>query len=84
MSWFKKLMLKYAIDYMVKTQGGKTMIGKIIAFLDGKKQYIGAMVLVLQAVLQYIVDQDLNSLVTKLIAAWLVAANRAAVAKSTK
>jgi hypothetical protein len=84
MNWFKKLMLKYAIDYMAKTQGGKNMIGKIMAFLDGKKQYIGAAVLVLQAVLQYLVDQDLNVLVTKLIAAWLVAANRAAVAKSTK
>jgi hypothetical protein len=78
--WLLKLLIKYVVSYIPK--GVTDMITKIRTFLDGKKMYLAALGLVIQAVIEYLGDNDLSKLITKLIAAFGVAATKAAIVKS--
>jgi type IV secretory pathway VirB2 component (pilin) len=82
MNWFKKVFIKYAIDYYARSQGGKTMIAKIVAFLDGKKAYLVALGMIIAAVIQYLADQDMGKLVNKVMEALALIFVRGAIAKT--
>jgi hypothetical protein len=82
MNWFKKLFIKYAIDYYARSQGGKRMIGKIVTFLSGKKSYLVALGMIIAAVVEYLADQDLGKLINKIMEAIAVCTIRAGIAKT--
>lgn len=82
MNWFKKLMLKYAVDYWSRSQGGKTMIGKIVAFLAGKKSYLVALGIIVAAVIEFVADQDMGKLINKVLEALALIFVRGAIAKT--
>ena len=75
--WLLKMLIKYLLSYTPKE--AKDMIGKIAAWLSGKKAYIGAIALTLQAIVEYLGDSNLNTLITKLIAAWTIVSVRSAI-----
>ncbi len=80
--WFLKLLVKFLVKRIPK--GVKVMFGKIIEFLSGKKMYLAAIALAIEAIVEYLGDGNLNNLITKLIAAWTIAAGKAAIVKSAQ
>ena len=84
MNWLQRLAIK-KIAKKIKKKIKESKMKKLLAlwnWLNGKKTYLAATALIIQAIIEYSASGDLGMLATKIIAAVGLMSTRAAITKS--
>lgn len=77
MNWWQRIILRFTLN----TKGVSKMFGAIRDALSGKKTYIVCLGLIVQAVIEFIADENAGKLINKILLALGGMSLRAGISK---